>query len=210
MTPFEKLLANNRGWARGRVDSDPDFFKHLASQQSPEFLWIGCSDSRVSANEVTGTQPGEIFVQRNMANLVVATDINLLTVLEYAVRYLNVQHIIVCGHYGCGGIAAAMSNTNMGVINRWLSHIKDLYLVHRVQLDAITDEKARLNRLCELNVHQQVMNLTKTSIIQQTWRNENRPHLHGWAYGLDDGIIKPLVHLTPETSVEPIYRYSDV
>ena len=176
MKPYEILLKDNKAWAAEKLNADPEYFKRLARLQSPEFLWIGCSDSRVPANEITGTQPGEIFVHRNVANLVINTDVNLLSVLDYAVNHLKVQHIIVCGHYGCGGIKAAITNNDFKpVLNMWLRNIKDVYRIHRDELDAITNEDLKANRLTELNVQEQVFNLAKTSIIQRAWKNEQRP-----------------------------------
>ncbi|RAJ02321.1 carbonic anhydrase [Chitinophaga skermanii] len=207
MNVFEQLLANNKVWAKERVEADPEYFKRLSELQTPKFLWIGCSDSRVPANEITNTEPGEIFVHRNVANMVVHTDMNLLTVLEYAVTILKVEHILVVGHYGCGGVKAAMTNKSFGVINRWLNNIKDVYRFHRDELDAIADEEARADRLVELNVREQVMNLAKTITIQETWHKEQRPHLHGWVYGLKDGIINPVFHMPPGTHIDPIYEY---
>ncbi len=209
-TPVHRLLENNRSWAAQQVKTDPEFFARLARLQSPGFLWIGCSDSRVPANEITGTQPGEIFVQRNVANLVVHTDVNLLSVLEYAVNFLKVRDVIVCGHYGCGGIAAALSHQNMGILNKWLRHLKDIYRFHEAELLALPDERARQDRLVELNVEEQVFNLAKTSIIQRAWRKEQRPNLHGWVYGLTDGILKPLLELPPGSPIESVYRYDDL
>ena len=163
-----------------KVDDDPNYFSRLSNLQTPEFLWIGCSDSRVPANEITGTEPGEIFVQRNIANMVIHTDLNLLSVLQYAVEVLEVKHIIVCGHYGCGGVKAAMGNHSLGIINKWLRNIKDVYRIHQDELEAITDEGDRVNRLVELNVQEQVMNLAKTSIIQSAWKHKKQPDIHGW------------------------------
>ena len=205
-----KLLQNNKEWAQQMVKQDANYFKHLAEIQSPEFLWIGCSDSRVPANEITGTQPGEIFVHRNVANMVVHTDINMLSVLEYAVVYLKVKHVIVCGHYGCGGVKAAMTKHSFGIINKWLRNIKDVYRFHRQEIDAIEDEELRTNRLTELNVKEQVMNLAKTSIIQKAWQYEERPTLHGWVYGLKDGIINPVFKMDPHTHIDPLYEYDDL
>lgn len=208
---FEKLLSNNKAWAQLRVDEDPDFFNRLAGLQSPEFLWIGCSDSRVPANQITDTQPGEIFVHRNIANLVVHTDVNLAAVLDYAVNFLKVKHVIVCGHYGCGGVKAAMTrNDYKAILNKWLRNIKDVYRIYQEELDAITDEEARADRLVELNVREQVMNLAKMSTIQRVWKNENRVHLHGWAYGLKNGYINPILHLPPNTPIDPLYEYEDL
>ena len=208
MHSYEKLLLENKAWADEKVSSDPDYFNRLADIQKPEFLWIGCSDSRVPANEITGTQPGEIFVHRNVANLVVNTDVNLLSVLDYAVTHLKVKHVIVCGHYGCGGIKASTTKTDFKmVLNMWLRNIKDVYRIHRDELDAIKDEDAKCDRLVELNVQEQVMNLAKTSIIQRAWKQEQRPHLHGWVYGLKDGIINPVFEMSAGTHIDGLYEY---
>jgi carbonic anhydrase len=206
-TPVQRLLENNRSWAAERLRQDAQFFSRLAALQSPGFLWIGCSDSRVPANEITGTQPGEIFVQRNVANLVVHTDVNLLAVLEYAVNFLKVRDIMVVGHYGCGGIAAALTHQDMGILNKWLRHIKDVYRFHEDELLALPEGHARQDRLVELNVEEQVFNLAKTSIIQRAWQREQRPNLHGWVYGLNDGILKPLLDLPAGSPIDDIYRY---
>lgn len=212
MSPFEKLLLENKAWAREKVEGDPMYFKRLAALQTPEFLWIGCSDSRVPANEITGTEPGEIFVHRNIANLVVNTDVNLLAVLDYAVNHLKVKHVIVCGHYGCGGVKAAMTNNDFkAVLNMWLRNIKDVYRIHRAELDTIADADKRADKLVELNVQEQLINLAKTSIIQRAWKNENRPILHGWVYGLANGIIKPILDIGPDSPLlEKIYKYDDL
>ena len=192
------------------VVDDPEFFSRLLNIQKPEFLWIGCSDSRVPANEITGTQPGEIFVHRNIANMVVHTDLNLLSVLQYAVEVLEVQHIIVCGHYDCGGVKAAMSNHNLGIINKWLRNIKDVHRFHRQEVDAIADEGARINRMVELNVQEQVMNLAKTSIIQKSWKHKNQPHIHGWVYDLHDGIVKSVFEMSAGTHIDPLYEFDNL
>jgi carbonic anhydrase len=211
MTSYEKLLLENKAWASEKIRDDPQYFDRLAHLQTPEFLWIGCSDSRVPANEITGTQPGEIFVHRNIANMVVHTDVNLLSVLDYAVNHLKVQHVIVCGHYGCGGIKAALTNHDYKqVLNMWLRNIKDVYRLHADELKVISDEEKRTNRLVELNVTEQLIHLAKTSIIQRAWKNEQRPHLHGWVYGLKDGLIKPLMDMAPGTSIDPLYEYDDL
>lgn len=210
MKSFEKLLLENKAWAHEMRQSDPEYFERLANIQTPEFLWIGCSDSRVPANEITGTAPGEIFVQRNIANMVVHTDLNLLSVLEYAVVHLKVKHVIVCGHYGCGGVKAALSHHNLGIINKWLRNIKDVYRLHEKELDAIEDEEKRLDRMVELNVEEQVLNLAKTSIIQKAWKNDHRPMLHGWVYSLKNGILKPLVTMDANTRLDHIYEYDDL
>ena len=207
MKSYEKLLLENKAWAREKVNDDPEFFSRLEHLQAPEFLWIGCSDSRVPANEITGTQPGEIFVHRNIANLVVHTDLNLLSVLQYAVDVIKVRHVIVCGHYGCGGVKAAMSNDNFGTINQWLWHIKDVYASYRDEIHNIPEGDQRVNRLVELNVREQVKNLSKTSVIQKAWKEERRPHLHGWVYSLSDGIIKPILEMEAGSEIDRIYEY---
>ena len=211
MHSYEKLLLENKAWAAEKVQDDPEYFKRLALLQTPEFLWIGCSDSRVPANEITGTQPGEIFVHRNVANLVVNTDVNLLAVLDYAVTHLKVKHVIVCGHYGCGGIKAAATKTDFKpVLNMWLRNIKDVIRVHREELDQIENEEERSDRLVELNVREQVSNLAKTTIIQRCWDKEQRPDLHGWVYGLKDGIIKPVFEMKAGTHIDPLYEYDNL
>jgi carbonic anhydrase len=211
MNSYEKLLADNKKWAAKQIESDKDFFKRLASLQTPKFLWIGCSDSRVPADKITGTQPGEIFVHRNIANMVVHTDVNLLSVLDFAVNHLKVEHVIVCGHYGCGGIKAAMTNHDYKyILNMWLRNIKDVYRLHREELENITDQETKTDRLVELNVKEQVMHLSKTSIIQRAWKNEQRPNLHGWVYGLKDGLINPVFEMNAGTHIDPLYEYDDL
>lgn len=210
MKSYEKLLLENKTWAAEKVRDDPEFFNRLAHLQTPEFLWIGCSDSRVPANEITGTQPGEIFVHRNVANMVVHTDLNLLTVLDYAVNHLKVKHIIVCGHYGCGGVKASMTNHNFGIINKWLRNIKDVYRFHREEIDGIKDEETKTDRMVELNVQEQVLNLAKTSIVQKAWAYEERPDLHGWVYGLKDGLIKSVFEMPSGTHMDPLYEFDDL
>ena len=211
MKTYEKLLLENKAWAQEMVQDDVEYFNRLAHLQTPEFLWIGCSDSRVPANEITNTQPGEIFVHRNIANLVIHTDVNLLSVLEYAVSHLKVKHVIVCGHYGCGGVKAAMTNHDFKqVLNMWLRNIKDVYRLHNEELETINDEEKKFDRLVELNVKEQVLHLAKTSIIQRAWQNEQRPHLHGWVYGLKDGIIKPVFEMEAGTPIDPLYSYDDL
>jgi carbonic anhydrase len=211
MQSIDQLLSENKAWAAEKKTEDPQYFERLSHLQSPEFLWIGCSDSRVPANEITGTQPGEIFVHRNIANMVVHTDVNLLSVLEFAVVHLRVKHVIICGHYGCGGIKAAMTNHDYKqVLNMWLRNIKDVYRLHRDELDGIADMDKRNDRLTELNVREQVMHLAKTSIIQRAWKHEQRPQLHGWVYGLKDGIIKPVFEMNPGSALDDIYVYDDI
>lgn len=211
MKSYEKLLLKNKAWASEQVEEDPGFFKRLSALQNPEFLWIGCSDSRVPADKITGTQPGEIFVHRNISNMVIHTDVNLLSVLDFAVNHLKVRHVIVCGHYGCGGVKAAMTNHDYKyVLNMWLRNIKDVYRLYREELESIADEEKRTDRLVELNVQEQVMHLAKTSIIQRAWVTENRPHLHGWVYGLKDGIINPVFEMEAGTPIDPLYEYDDL
>ncbi|MCU0398028.1 MAG: carbonate dehydratase [Cyclobacteriaceae bacterium] len=192
MEAYKQLLEGNKQWVKEMLDRDPEFFDKLAKGQQPQVLWIGCSDSRVPANEITRTLPGEVFVHRNIANMVVHTDMNMLSVLDYAVNVLHVRHVIVCGHYGCGGVKAAMSGQQFGLIDNWLRNIKDVYRLHAKELDSIVDEEARFNRLVEINVVEQVFDLTKTSIIQNAWRSRQEPFVHGWVYSLQTGIIKDL------------------
>jgi len=211
MYSYERLLQENKAWAAEKLQGDPTYFDRLSKLQTPEFLWIGCSDSRVPANEITGTQPGEIFVHRNVANLVINTDVNLLSVLDYAVNHLKVKHVIVCGHYGCGGIKAATTKQDYKyLLNMWLRTIKDVYRIHRAKLDAIKDEEERNDLLVELNVLEQVQNLSKTSIIQRAWKEQQTPDLHGWVYGLKDGIIKPVFEMKAGTPIDPLYEYESL
>ena len=211
MKSYEKLLLENKAWAHEKVIDDPEYFNRLAHIQTPEFLWIGCSDSRVPANEITGTQPGEIFVHRNIANMVIHTDVNLLSVLEYAVVHLKVKHVIVCGHYGCGGVKASMSNQDFKqVLNMWLRNIKDVYRLHRSELESISDDEKRFDRLVEFNVIEQVMHLAKTSIIQRAWQKTNAPDLHGWVYGLKDGVINPVFEMKARTKLDPLYEFDNL
>lgn len=204
MKAHEKLLLENKAWAAEQLMDDPQFFSRLAKVQTPEFLWIGCSDSRVPSNQITGTTPGEIFVHRNIANLVVDEDVNMLSVLHYAVTYLKVKHVIVCGHYGCGGIKAAMGNESFGIIDGWLSNIKKIRDENMDELISIKDEEARLDRLAELSVIQQAKNIANTTIITDAWEKERRPAVHGWIYGIKDGLIKPLLEIEPAVK-EPSY-----
>jgi carbonic anhydrase len=211
MTPIEKLLLENKAWAQEIKSDDPQYFERLAHLQTPQFLWIGCSDSRVPADRITGTQPGEIFVHRNIANLVIHTDVNLLSVLDYAVNHLKVNHVIVCGHYGCGGVKAAMTNHDFKyVLNMWLRNIKDVYRLYNDELEAIADIDKRADRLAELNVKEQLLHLAKTSIIQRAWKYDRRPHLHGWIYGLRDGLINTVFEMEPGAGLDPLYKYDDL
>ncbi|MDX2133971.1 MAG: carbonate dehydratase [Saprospiraceae bacterium] len=211
MEIYKTLLTNNQKWAKQRVEDDPDYFTRLVNVQKPDYLWIGCSDSRVPPNEITQTAPGEIFIHRNVANLVVHTDLNMLSVLQYAVEVLEVKHIIVCGHYGCGGVKAAMTRHSYGLINKWLRHIKDIYKYHSAELQAIADDEQRLDRLIELNIITQVQHLAETSIVQRAWKARNAPHIHGWAYKLSDGLIKPLIEIEANTHLDfELYEYDDL
>jgi carbonic anhydrase len=210
MNPYEKLLLQNKAWSEEKLEVDKDFFNRLAHQQKPKFLWIGCSDSRVPANEITGTDPGEIFVHRNIANMVVHTDLNMLSVLQYAVEVLKVDHVIVCGHYGCGGVEAALGNKSFGLINKWLRNIKEVYKNYQNEVDSIHDHKTRVNKLVELNVLEQCQDLIKTSIIQKSWFDRKSPEIHGWVYGLENGLVNELTTIKPDfENIHPIFRYSE-
>jgi carbonic anhydrase len=204
---YKRLIDGNRRFALSKQFEDPQFFKNLSLGQKPEYLWIGCSDSRVPANEVTSTESGQIFVHRNIANLVVHTDMNLLSVVEYAVNVLKVKHIIVCGHYGCGGVMAAMGNQMHGYVDNWLRNIKDVYLKYQKELEAIVDTDKRTDRLTELNVIEQVRNLAKTGIVQKAWK-QRELHLHGWVYGINSGLVTDLsvIHDGSE-DIDQIYRF---
>jgi carbonic anhydrase len=204
---YTSLLLQNKAWVAQKNTEDPEFFTRLSSQQSPKFLWIGCSDSRVPANQITGTDPGEIFVHRNIANMVVHTDMNMLSVLDYAVNVLEVQHVIVCGHYGCGGVKAAMGNKQFGIIDNWIRHIKDVYQLYYDELEAIPEGIERENRFTELNVIEQVYDLSQTSIIQNSWQKHARPFLHGWIYDIRNGLIKDLdVTFKDSSELPEVYR----
>ena len=211
MKIYERLLLENKAWAKEMMEEDPQFFERLVNVQSPEFLWIGCSDSRVPPNEITQTRPGEIFIHRNIANMVVHTDLNMLSVLQYAVEVLKVKHIIVCGHYSCGGVKAAMSRQSLGIINKWLRNIKDVYRYHQEEVEACVSEDDKVNKLIELNVREQVYNLAKTSIVQKSWKKFNAPHIHGWVYDLHDGLLRPQIDLSPGDHLDhPIFEYDNL
>ncbi len=207
MEKVKHLLLENKAWAQSRIDVDSHFFENMAKDQSPEFLWIGCSDSRVPESEITGSTPGQIFVHRNIANLVVHTDTNFLSVLNYAVDALKVPHIIVCGHYGCGGVRAAMTHQSIGIIDNWIRNIKDTYFSHRETINLLKSESERVNRLVEYNVMEQVKNLAHTSIIQRAWHERNAPHIHGWVYDMRTGLLKDLIKLDPGSPIDPAYKY---
>lgn len=210
MEAYKKLLKNNSEWAAAQLREDPQYFQRLVNLQKPEILWIGCSDSRVPADRITGTHPGEIFVHRNISNLVVPTDFNLLSVLQFAVEILNVRHIIVCGHHNCGGVAAAMSHQSYGLMDQWIWNIKNVYRMHREEIEAMPTYEEKHSLLTKLNVKEQVMNLAKTSIIQNAWKQHQIPHLHGWVYDLRDGIIHPVFEMEAGTPLDPIYEMSDI
>ncbi|MEA5403349.1 carbonate dehydratase [Arcicella sp. DC2W] len=207
MKEYKQLLLANKAWAKERLELDEEYFNTLSKDQQPKFLWIGCADSRVPAEEITNAQPGEVFVHRNVANLVVHTDINLLSVLQYAVEVLHVRHIIVCGHYGCGGVKAAMGSSDLGLINKWLRNIKEVYDKHNYELKNISDEDARFKRLVELNVEEQVKNLAKTTIIQRSWKNFQLPHIHGWVFDMKSGLIKEVMEIEACSEIDPIFKY---
>jgi carbonic anhydrase len=204
---YNQLLENNKKWVTSKLEKDPDYFKKLSTGQKPPVLWIGCADSRVPANEIIGAEPGEVFVHRNIANMVVHSDMNMLSVLDYAVNVLQVKHIIVCGHYGCGGVQAAMTNKHIGLIDNWIRHIKDVYRFHHEELDAISDENQRFNRFVELNVFEQVLDLGKTSIVQSAWERGQEVHVHGWVYDIHDGLINDMkVTLKDNDSLSDVYK----
>ena len=204
---YKKIIEGNKNWVASKINEDPEYFEKLSKGQSPPLLWIGCSDSRVPANEVIGAQPGEVFVHRNIANMVVHSDMNMLSVLDYAVNVLKVKHVIVCGHYGCGGVKAALGNDSIGIIDNWIRHIKNVYRLHHSYLDSIVDEKQRFDAFVELNVKEQVFDLAKTSIVQGAWKNGSDLSLHGWVYGLNSGIVKDLqVNLSCNKDLDAVYQ----
>ncbi len=202
-----KLLDANKQWVEDELSHNPEFFNDLAEGQQPEYLWIGCSDSRVPADRITGTKPGQIFVHRNIANLVIHTDLNMLSVLEYAVAYLKVKHIIVCGHYGCGGVRAAISRNNYELLNKWLRNIKDIYVKNQDELNGISDTRARENALVELSIKQQIENLMKTSVVQRAWHSGEDLTLHGMVYDVANGRLKQLIQFDRNSHLPEIYRY---
>ena len=207
MESEQLLLKANKAWVEEQLSNNPGFFSVLSGPQNPEFLWIGCADSRVPAETITGTTPGQLFVHRNVANQVIHTDFNMLSVLQYAIEVLEVKHVIVCGHYGCGGVQNALSNKDLGLINKWLRHIKDIYRFHQTELDSLGTETDRFDRLVELNVTEQISNLAQTSIIQKSWQKKGFPILHGWVYDLHTGLLKELKRMDSESPLDEIYRY---
>jgi len=210
MREFEKLLLENKAWSEEKRGSDPRYFQRLAEENRPSFLWIGCSDARVPATAITGTQPGEMFVHRNIANMVIHTDISIMSVVQYASDELDIEHIIVCGHYGCSGINAALGSTSHGLMNKWLRNIKDVYRLHANELKPLENDREKLaDRLVELNVIEQVENLAKTSIVQHAWQRKKTPTLHGWVYSLEDGLLRELCKHAHDDPMDPIYRFDD-
>jgi carbonic anhydrase len=204
---YKKILDNNKKWVEDQLKLDPEYFKDLALGQKPPLLWIGCSDSRVPANEIIGAKPGEVFVHRNIANMVIHSDMNMLSVLDYAVNVLKVKHVIVCGHYGCGGVKAAMGNDSIGIIDNWIRHIKDIYRLHDKYLNAIENETERFNAFVEINVKEQVFDLAKTSIIQSAWKNGQEVAIHGWVYGLNSGFVTDLgVNFSSDQDLDEVYQ----
>lgn len=204
---YKKIIDNNKKWVEDQVAIDKDYFKDLAKGQQPPLLWIGCSDSRVPANEIIGAKPGEVFVHRNIANMVIHSDMNMLSVLDYAVNVLKVKHVIVCGHYGCGGVKAAMGNQSIGLIDNWIRHIKDVYRLHEDYLNSFEDEDERFNKFVEINAQEQVFDLAKTSIVQGAWRNGQDLTLHGWTYGLNSGYVTDLgVNMSSNNELDEVYR----
>jgi carbonic anhydrase len=206
MKEYKKLLISNKAWASERLEVDAHYFDDLSKDQNPLFLWIGCADSRVPAEEITHADPGEIFVHRNVANMVVHTDMNLLSVLQYAVEVLKIRHIIVGGHYNCGGVKAAMTNKDFGLINKWLRNIKEVYEKHYDELHEIKDEQSRFNAMVELNVKEQIQNLAKTSIVQKAWKNSQLPHLHGWVFDIHKGEIKEVINISAGELVSTVIK----
>ncbi|MFV8332523.1 carbonate dehydratase [Flavobacterium sp. XS1P32] len=204
---YKKILDNNKLWVESQLAIDKEYFKDLAKGQQPPLLWIGCSDSRVPANEIIGAKPGEVFVHRNIANMVIHSDMNMLSVLDYAVNVLKVKHVIVCGHYGCGGVKAAMGNQSIGLIDNWIRHIKDVYRLHEHYLNTFEDEEERFNKFVEVNAQEQVFDLAKTSIVQNAWRNGQDLTLHGWTYGLNSGYVTDLgVNMGSNSELDEVYR----
>ena len=207
MRTLKNLFENNRAWATRMTDTDPSFFQKLSNQQTPEYLWIGCADSRVPANQIIDLLPGEGFVHRNIANAVIHTDLNCLSVIQYAVEVLQVKHVIVCGHYGCGGVRAAMQNQPFGLIDNWLRHLKDVYQKHESALDALTEDNQRFRRFCELNVIEQVHNVCHTTIVQDAWRRGQTLDVHGWIYDVSDGLLEDLgVTVSSIEEIDTLYR----
>jgi carbonic anhydrase len=209
MEQCKRLLLANRAWATERLKIDPEYFAKRVKTQAPEFLWIGCSDSRVPAEEITGAEPGELFVHRNVANIVVPTDIDMLSVVQYAVEALNIQHIIVCGHYNCGGVKSAMTTRSVGPINLWLQPLRDVYGINREEIDSVADEQGRWDRLVEINVRAQARSLSRTSILQHAWQRQQGPEIHGWIYNLRTGFLNELISMRAEAKTDNVYPFEE-
>lgn len=210
MDIYHKLLQNNADWSSQKVKDDPGYFDRLSNVQKPQVMWIGCSDSRVPADRITDTQPGEIFVHRNISNMVIPTDLNLLSVLQFAVEVLHVKHVIVCGHQNCGGISAALQHQSYGLMDQWIWHIKNVYRMHRDEIEKARSEDERKRLFTSINVREQVLNLSKTSIIQKAWHEQKYPHLHGWVYDVKDGVIHSVFEMPVGTEIDPIYQLDNL
>jgi carbonic anhydrase len=210
MDDIKTLLLENKAWAQSHLDADPHFFAKMVLDQKPQYLWIGCADSRVPPSEITNTDPGEMFVHRNIANLALHTDMNYLSVLQYAVEVLKVPHIIVCGHYNCGGVRAALMQKSMGLIDNWIRNIKDVLFTHKVEIDSMDGEWGKVNRLVELNVIRQVQNVAHTAIVQHSWKERRMPQVHGWVYDLNTGLLKQITKLSPGDNLDSVYLYDNV
>lgn len=208
MEKIKKLLLENKAWAKNKVEMDPEFFSKMAKEQHPDYLFIGCVDSRVHPAEMTNIAPGQMLVHRNIANLVVHTDTNLMSVLHFAVEILKVSHIMVCGHYNCGGVKAAVSNQSLGMIDDWVRNIKDVYFQYKEDMDSIADKEDRLNRLVELSVQKQVLNIAHTAVIQKSWKERKYPHIHGWVYDINVGILEEIATVGPDTDISDVYKYT--
>lgn len=208
MEPDKKLLLANKAWVQEKLKIQPEYFDRHSEAHAPEFMWIGCSDSTVPAEDITGAEPGELFVHRNIGNMVIHTDLNMLSVLQYAVDVLKIKHVIICGHYHCGGVQNALGHQDLGLINKWLRHIKDVYRLYQRELESIAEPEARRDRLVEINVAEQVQNLAQTSIVQRAWHAVQRPVLHGWVYDPRTGYIKEMARMEPGARIDDIYRFS--
>jgi carbonic anhydrase len=207
MDKIKKLLLENKAWAQSKKDQDNEYFTKMAKDQSPTYLWIGCADSRVPPSEITNSDPGEMFVHRNIANLVIHTDSNLMSVLQYAVEALKVPHIIVCGHYNCGGVKAALSHQSLGLIDNWVRNIKDVLFTHKVEIDGIQSEADKVNRLVELSVQRQIRNVAHTAVVQKAWKEGQYPIIHGWVYDLNSGELKMIETINPNVEIDSVYKY---
>lgn len=207
MDKIKRLLLENKAWAQSRIENNPDYFKNMAKDQNPTYLWIGCADSRVPPSEITNSDPGEMFVHRNIANLVIHTDSNLMSVIQYAVEALKVPHIIVCGHYNCGGVKAALSQQSLGMIDNWVRNIKDVLFTNKVEINGLATEAEKVNRLVELSVQKQIRNVAHTAIVQKAWKERQYPIIHGWVYDLSSGQLKIIETITPDTVLDDSYRY---